>query len=290
MSQGFLCFGQRLCETCTKTDLEARTKAGENVSEDSVARLADPTVCSQCNMDNGSIELETVLGQPLCEACRESVSVRFPMWIKVAFVGLLVLAGYSLVRNARFFMAHREAKQAVAASKDGDADQAYALMEKSYGRVPESTELGAMRDLFWAIKLVHDRKDQEAKEALKALKAAFPNDPLVDDLLLHVEGSLAFDAQDYDRFLEIELKRLKASPENETAISWVASAHACKFAVTGAEKHRMEAMRLMEKLEKKAGQEEWFVDFKARMLHRMDSREIITKEEYEKRFGKEPKE
>ena len=63
----------------------------------------------------------------------------------------------------------------------------------------------------------------------------------------------------------------------------MASAHACKYAVTGDEKHKKEAMRFLDEAAKLPQTPE-FAKSRERMLYRLHSRKIIDRKEFEKQF------
>ena len=100
------------------------------------------------------------------------------------------------------------------------------------------------------------------------------------------EGA-AFEAKDYDQFLAIAQKQWQKYPGSGTAAA-VASAFACKYAVTGDAQYRQESEQMLDTSRQKVGtdpeQQKWFQEYAERIRHRLDSRQIITKTEYDRRF------
>jgi hypothetical protein len=100
------------------------------------------------------------------------------------------------------------------------------------------------------------------------------------------EGT-AFEQHDYDTFLLIAQKMWKAYPNGGTAGS-VASALACKYAVTGDPALRKQSEEMLRESEKRSEQDEqWkkaYPEFAERTRYRLNSREIISKTEYDRRF------
>jgi hypothetical protein len=78
---------------------------------------------------------------------------------------------------------------------------------------------------------------------------------------------------------------LASSPQDPMKLAGVASAQACKFAVSGDEAARNECLQYLEHAEKPAGPDRRRFEFyKQQILHRLDSLEIISPEEFAGRY------
>ena len=100
------------------------------------------------------------------------------------------------------------------------------------------------------------------------------------------EGS-AFEAKDYDKFLAITEKQWRERPSSETAAA-VASALACKYAVTGDPSYRKQSEEMLETSHQKMSadpvEEKGSQEYAERIRYRLDSRQIISKTEYDRKF------
>ena len=100
-------------------------------------------------------------------------------------------------------------------------------------------------------------------------------------------GGAAFEHKDYDRFLELSKSALKMSPQDPRLLATVASGLACKYATTGLPEYRTQAEQALAQAreqslsaEEKANYEE----YAERIVYRLNSREIIDKDVYDRRF------
>jgi hypothetical protein len=285
MNEMFTVFGRSLCETCGNQEL---TEARKSPQPGDVIRQTDPTVCSQCNTDEGARELPRVAGMPVCRFCEDGLRRRpFPAWVKLSFVLLLALAVFAFVYNRRFFLGYVEMHRAGGAMARGDLSQASALMTAAAGHVPEQPYLKVMADFFTGIDLVVRDENAEAIRLLQDCSARFParspERQAADFYLLAAQAGAAFEAKDYDRFLAKQNEILKARPAEAMAMAGVASAYACKFAVTGDEAHKKQALHYLEMAASRdTGPQA--VDYRQRILHRLQTREIIKKQEFDRRF------
>jgi hypothetical protein len=100
------------------------------------------------------------------------------------------------------------------------------------------------------------------------------------------EGT-AFEAKDYDKFLAIAEKQWEQYPSSATA-GVVSSALACKYATTGDTKYRQDSERMLETSRQKvgtdAGDQKRFQEYAERIRHRLDSRQIMSKNEFDRKF------
>jgi hypothetical protein len=264
-------------------------KAGgaEFRTDEALRPLTDPTVCANCGADNGDEELPRLGGAPVCSTCAEYFRKRpFPTWVKVSFLIVLVLAAYSLIANFRFLQGYSEAKRGLRAYEAGDIERASWLMAAAANHVPECEDHEVAAGFFRGIRLlVVDDKPAEAAEALRAVKQHWGSGETLEFYLLTAEGGAAFEEKDYDTFLARKEQIEKITPREPMAVGGVASALACKYAVTGEERYRDESRRTLARAVELAGDgNEAFESYARRIRYRLETREIITREEYEKRF------
>jgi hypothetical protein len=105
----------------------------------------------------------------------------------------------------------------------------------------------------------------------------------------YVEGVAAFYAKNYDKALAANEALWRRNPKSSGAIAGVASALACKYAVTGDEEFRRKAEEFISQAraatENRPQAKQEFLSFEERMRHRLQTRLILSPEEYEARFG-----
>jgi len=131
-------------------------------------------------------------------------------------------------------------------------------------------------------------KTAEAEALMRQAAAEYPEAPQLGAAIPYFEAGSAFERKDYDRFLSVAEGIWKAYPAEPGAASELAGALACKYAVTGDPSLRTRSEEMMEKAlqlaqgDKEAEQSER--EYAERLKHRIDTREIINKQEYDRRF------
>ncbi len=130
--------------------------------------------------------------------------------------------------------------------------------------------------------------EDQAAEAVPLLRQSMLRFPPewrreIEVVLLHAEGSAAFDAKDYDTFLAKQEEVLRRQPGDAMAVAAVASAHACKYATTGEARHKEQSLRYLEQATQRAPGPD-AEEYRQRILHRLETREIITRAEFHRRF------
>ncbi|HET8712460.1 MAG TPA: tetratricopeptide repeat protein [Gemmatimonadales bacterium] len=107
-------------------------------------------------------------------------------------------------------------------------------------------------------------------------------------VMLIVRGGDAFERKDYDLFLSANREALALMPEHPRVIAGVASALACKYAVTGSPAYRAEAESLLAVAERAAARsaqdKQDYDEYAERVRHRLATRIIIDQAEYNRRF------
>lgn len=158
-------------------------------------------------------------------------------------------------------------------------------MQSATKRVPENLELAAMAAFYHGLNLLKAEKSKEAAAALRVCRDRWPESALVNWYLLAAEAGEAFDAKDYDGFLSKERAMWQLSPDNPVALMGLASGYACQYAVSGSNEMKQAAMKFLnDAMATTKVPDPQFGSWKARILHRLETREIIRREEYDRRF------
>ena len=249
--------------------------------------------CFRCGTNYGSVALPRIAGLPVCDGCARFLRNRpFPGWIKGAFAALILLAVLAFLYNQRFFLAHIEMLRGLHELKSGNLERTVALFNAAAQRVPEEPELRAIARYFQAVLLVNQERSSEAIPLLKEALAIRPDNPEYVQALLQAEAGQAYEQKDYDRFLEVEQTLAKRQPDDPITALGVASAYACKYAATGEEIPKTLAERQIEIASKmKDADGPAFAEYLDRIRYRLETREIISRDEYLRRFpnGRSPK-
>ena len=285
LGESFGVFGNNpMCEKCANEDLAGHDP--KTLVPGSVTRNTDPSVCSRCGTDWGSASLATVGGAPMCSKCVVFVrNYPFPRWIKMSAAAVAALVALSFVLNARYFLAYADVRSAGRLMEAQKVDEAAQLMTRAAGRVPGVADLASAAAFYRGVSLLSHDKSAEAERELVAARATFENDPMYQQVLLGARIGVAFDRHDYDAFLQHSLALLELDPKSARSLAGVASAYACKYAVTGSEEFRVQSLDYLSRAKQIGDPEEAADDYFARIQHRLSSREIITAEEYRRRFG-----
>lgn len=140
-----------------------------------------------------------------------------------------------------------------------------------------------------------DGKSAEAAKLLHEAAALYPQVPGLAFDAESLDAGAAFERGDCDSFLAIAENQWKEQSDWHTA-SQLASALACKYAITGLSDFRKRAEEMLAKADQLAqtdvGAVNALAEYVPRIRYRLDSRKIITKQEYDRRFrgGKSPAE
>lgn len=281
LSDTFLVADSTLCKGCA----EEFHKAHKDIPVKEFKRQQDRTVCVNCGKDNGSIELPIMAGQPVCEQCMAYFKNRpYPPWIKLAMAGLAAIVVFSFIWNWRFVQAYVDVKSAVHAT---DANQASKLFLSAAAKVPEAKWLSTMAIYFDGIQMLMEEESAEALKLFNFCKANSPSTPALDDVIATAEIGVAFDNKDYDKFLSLAIQKQDKHPDDTSAVAGVASAYACKYAVTGDEQFKQQSLDFLKKsqtMSEKQGALKRFEEYEDRILYRLETREIISRKEFNQKF------
>jgi tetratricopeptide (TPR) repeat protein len=139
-----------------------------------------------------------------------------------------------------------------------------------------------------AVKLVpQDGKAAEAARMMHEAASLYPEARGLSSQAEVLDAGAAFEAKDYDKFLAIAQKLWKQYPSGDAA-GEVASALACKYAVTGDTTYKQQSEDMLETARKSVGtnpdDQKRFQEYAERIQYRLNSRQIIGIQEYNRRF------
>ncbi|MGW8257702.1 MAG: hypothetical protein ACWGMZ_09480 [Thermoguttaceae bacterium] len=272
--------GHQLCQVCGEKFFQERP----NLSRQEATKHVDPTICVNCGKDNGDTPHELLTQQPTCAACIAFFRNRpFPRWIKASFVALIGLVVFSLVWNWRFFQGHFESRAAFRAFFQGNVAEASEQMTAAVKHIPESQYLQVV-SLY--VQGTLDLKERKCEEALKCFRGCGGLSPAFQvPLMIHyAELGAAFDKKDYDGFLQASEAIAKDQPLDPIARAQVASALACKYAVSGDEQLRLQAEEKLAEAKKLGNKALQASRYEERIRFRLETREIIDTKEFDRRF------
>jgi len=171
--------------------------------------------------------------------------------------------------------------------RQGKPAEAIPLLSEALRDWPEKD--GSAPAFFLLVARIEDRMAQdhsaEAVPLIQELKTRFPDGArTADDLMLQAQIGAAFEAKDYDRFLAKAREAFQRDPDHPMSWAMLASALACKYAVTGEESFKTQATEALGKARAMAGEDKSIAEYLERIAHRLKSREIIDKKEYDRRF------
>jgi hypothetical protein len=141
-----------------------------------------------------------------------------------------------------------------------------------------------------ATKLAEQKKNEEAAERMREAARIFPEMKNLSIAAEVYEGSAAFDRKDYDGFEKSAESVWKQSPDSSGAAATLAGALACQYAVSGNSAYRQRAEQVLEQArvlaQSSPEDQQDYAEYAERIRHRLQSREIIDKGEYDRRFRK----
>jgi len=148
--------------------------------------------------------------------------------------------------------------------------------------------LAAMQKAEKAAQL--EQEDGHAAEAARLMHEAADSYPEAPRLAMAAEAfdaGVAFERKDYDSLLALARRFAQEHPGPE-ATAAVASALACKYAATGTVEYKTESEEMLRTAERQVQGDaegmQYLREYAERIRHRLSSREIISKQEYDRRF------
>jgi DNA-directed RNA polymerase subunit RPC12/RpoP len=272
------------CRSCGEKLIKSR----KDIRQEQIQRQFDATVCVNCGKDNGDAEFARMAGLPTCEECIKYFRNRpYPMWIRAAMVGLFLIVIFSFVWNERFICGYVDLRNANAAANTGDFKTTAKLFHSASARVPEAKYLSSIASFYEGVCLLSEDKSSEALERFNRSKPGLPAVWPVDEMIMNAKIGIAFDNKDYDEFLALSQKVYEKNPRQCDYVAMVASAYACKYAVSGDEQFKQQSLDFLKKaktMSERQGFLKEYNEYSDRILHRIATREIIDREEFNKRF------
>jgi hypothetical protein len=194
--------------------------------------------------------------------------------------------------------ADKMARQAAAAFLRGDYRDGYAKMD-TLGQLPLTellrNDMGKLLDrVNGALSKAHEAQRLfnlgEHEKAAKLMHEAAQEYPEAKDLHLgadYFEGYAAFDRKDYALYLQLAQKSAATAPDNIAMIIWLANAQAASYAVSGDPALKEAATATLAKADAMASSNPAskpdFDHMAKRIRYRIDSRQIVSAEEYDRR-------
>ncbi len=269
-----------MCKTC-RMDL---MRSNPQFTPDMFRQCVDPTLCVNCGADNGDSPHDLLVQLPTCSKCLDFFRNRpFPAWIKISFAVLAVLVIFSMVWNWRFFKGHFELKAAFQSIVQGNLEECVSQITAAAGHVPESP---AIRELSMYFQGLLNMKQEKWQDALNCFRSCqhIPRDFNLPLMIAKAEAGLAFDQKDYDRFLQAAETMAREQPGEAVAQAQIASALACRYAVTGDENIRRQAESKLDEAKTLGLDPIKSSHYEERIRHRLETREIIDAKEFSRRF------
>ena len=273
---------QTYCAACA-----GELKEQPEVSWVGARQGVDPTVCGWCGRDNGSSPLPSDGVAPVCSDCHERhLRYPFPLWVQLFLVVALAAAAGGMVANARFFRAWTGIRQANREMGLGLFESGATRLAAAAAQVPESKDLAALAQLYRGMSLLQLDRSVEAVPLLREWIKQHPDDENILRFALIAESNAAFDARQYERMYQKAVELRARAPDEDWLLLRVASAAACQYAETGEERYRRETEELIRMVQGRVppAQSGEVEEFAERIRHRLDSRQIIDRDEYYRRF------
>lgn len=148
--------------------------------------------------------------------------------------------------------------------------------------------VSAMNEADQASKLIEqDGKADQAAKLMHHAAATYPEMPSLKSAAEMYDEGAAFERKDYDTFLAIAQRQWQEFPGSETAGA-VASAFACKYAVSADPQYKQQAEEMLQKAQQLSAnnqaEQQRYAEYAERIQYRLKTREIINTSEYNRRF------
>jgi hypothetical protein len=142
-----------------------------------------------------------------------------------------------------------------------------------------------------AAKLAESEQNEQAARLMHEASNEYPQEVELAMAAMTLDGAAAFDRKDYDAFLKISISESEKQPNDPILVAGVASALACKYAVTGDPAFRKQSEDILAKAQllplRSSAEKSGLEAYTKRIRYRLATREIIDTREYERRFGKQ---
>lgn len=269
------------CNTCFETSFPNKT----DLEGKKVDKEFDPTICASCGKDFGRKTLNKISNYPICDECDEKIRNRaFPNWVKLFFAVIIAIVAFSFIWNWRFYESYNKINKSIAAFHDGDLQNASILMQTASNNVPEVTEVESIANYYKALYLLSSDKSAEALVELEKCKDVLPEEYNINQLILQARMGAGFDSKNYDQFLLAAKEFLNL--DKSFAMSWasVASAYACKYAVSNVDSIKESALLYLSKAKQIDDTTKEMLEYYNRIEHRIFTRNVISTKEFQEKY------
>ncbi|HEY5747137.1 MAG TPA: hypothetical protein VIU12_13720 [Chryseolinea sp.] len=267
------------CHTCVNATFTEDQLKGRNVVNE-----FDPTVCSSCSKDFGDTTLAKVAQYPMCPACAKAIEKKsFPTWVKAFFIGILVVVVFSTIYNWRFIEGYKEMNAATRAMQAKDYKTAARNLSAAFGHVPEQQDLKHLAHYCQGVTFLEEDNSTAALSELQACVDFMPEDYEIPQLIVRARLGATFDTKNYDQYLQVAKEHLRVDSTEGYRWSVMASAYACWYATTKTDSAKIQYNICRSNALVLDNSAEMMAQIN-RMDHRFETGEIITAEEFAKRF------
>lgn len=250
-----------------------------------VTKEHDPTVCSFCQKDFDTTELEKISQYPICTDCIKDVKNKtFPLWVKGFFAAVLLLVAFSFFWNWKYYTAYKNIQTANELFQTGNFKEAGKEMAQASAIVPEVQDLEILSSYYNGIALLNEDKNVLAIKEFNKCKDALPPDYDVDYLLLQARIGVAFDSKDYEGFLANTKELMKKDSTSVYSCAAMASAYACIYVDKADEEAKKKAYDYLQRAKNIDSVSVEAKGYYSAIEYRIDSRKIIKREEFDKQF------
>jgi len=265
------------CTICCSGDIPAEESSAAE-------QPASGSVCAFCKNDFPGITLDKISAYPICDSCKVNLDKKvFPLWVKLFFAGVICIVIFSMFWNWRFYQGYMDIRKANSAFAERKVSDAAALMERASANVPEVKEIGALANYFKAVDLLQKDKSTEALAVLDNCKD-LPPDFHINQLVLQAEMGSGFDKKDYNLFLTSSKALLQLDSTKADAWASVSSAYACLYSQNGTDSTKALSIRYLNRSKALDDTSADAKEYIGRILYRLDSKQIISKDEFDKKF------
>lgn len=254
---------------------------GENPEDDTDV---SGSTCAFCKNQFEGTQLGRLSVYPICESCRVDIARKtFPLWVKLFFTGVLILVAFSIFWNWRFYSAYQGIKNANIAAGKGDIAGAAEKMGNAGKQVPEVKEIAEMASYYKGIDLLNKDKSTEALSEFENC-VDLSADLHINELTLQAQMASGFDKKDYKLFLTSAKTFLQLDTTKAVAWASVASAYACLYAQSNLDSLRQQSFKYYNRSKAMDDTSADEKEFLGRILYRLDTKQIITKEQFDKQY------
>ena len=188
---------------------------------------------------------------------------------------------------------------ALAYLRAGMPEEAYKVVE---GRTFENTKLfrsveaefnrwvQASEKANNAAQLYKEKKYREAAKSMHEAATTYPELPSFSDSADRLDYTVLFDAGDYDGLVALSEKLWARNQSYESAAA-LSGAYACRYAVTGDNGVKRKATEMIDRarsLAKSKDEQDNLSEWQPRFDHRIQTRKILTREQYYALFPEQP--